>query len=170
MKPNWITKTDPEKHPVRFLASIWQQRMEANFEVAVDISPKEKGQLRNLRLHLGDLTQDVIEWIVDKGNWWHFCQQVKAESPNHLLTDYPDIGFLHLRRGNVLRAIRSQLQNTDSELLKRIDDREYQQIKELLLAAYAEGKPERLAKIEAATTLAEIKKLFNEMMDESKAS
>src|SRR5215467_4166287 len=116
MKPTWVTKTDPEHHPVRFLASTWQQKMQANFGIAPNLSPKQKGQLEALRLHLGDLTQDVVEWIVDKVNWWHFCQQVKAESPNRLISDFPDIGFLLLRRGSALRAIRSQLQNTDSEL------------------------------------------------------
>jgi hypothetical protein len=72
---------------VRFLASIWQQKMQANFGVLVNLTPKEKGQLKALRLHWGDLTRDVIEWIVDPVNWWHFCQQVRTESKNHMVAD-----------------------------------------------------------------------------------
>jgi len=163
---DWITKTDPEKHPVRFLASIWQQRMQTNFQLSVSLSSKEMGQLKTLRLHLGDLTEDVIEWMLDKVHWWQFCQQIKAESKDHLITEQPDIGLALLRRGSLLRAIRSQPQNTDSDLVKRIDEREYQQIRGLLLT-FAEGKPERLAEIEAAKTLSDLKKLLNEMMEEN---
>jgi hypothetical protein len=170
LKPSWITKTDPEKYPVRFLASIWQQQMKANFGGFVNLTPKEKGQLKALRLHLGDLTQPVIEWVVDPVNWWHFCQQVLAESKNHLVTEHPDIGLLLLCRGSALRVMRSKLSDciAGADFVKKLDRREYEQLKALALV-YAEGKPERLAKIEAATTLIEIKTLFNEMMDESVA-
>ena len=58
MKPSWVSKTDPEKHPVRFLASIWQQQMKGKFGISVSLSGKERGKemgrLRDLRLHLGD--------------------------------------------------------------------------------------------------------------------
>jgi hypothetical protein len=101
LKPSWVTKTDPEKHPVRFLASIWQQQMKANFGVAErPMTDKEFGQLKSLRLHLGDLTREVIEWIVDPIHWWHFCQQVLKESKNHRVSEGPDIGLLLLRRGS----------------------------------------------------------------------
>jgi hypothetical protein len=170
MKPNWIEKRDPEQHPVRFLAGVWQQRLKENFGLeGVHLTPKEMGQLKSLRKSLGDLTINVVEWMLDPVHWWHFCQQIKSESKDHPITDYPDVGLVLLRRGSLLRAIRSQPQDTSSEFLKRIDKREYKQIKELLLVAFAEGKPERLAKIEAATTLTDMKKLFNEMADEIKA-
>jgi hypothetical protein len=169
LKPSWVTKTDPEKHPVRFLASIWQQKMKANFGVLVSMTSKEMGQLKSLRLHWGDHTREVIEWIVDSVNWWHFCQQVMAESKIHIVPAEPEIGFLLLRRGSALRVMRSKLStsNAGTEFIKKLDQKEYDQIKALLLAAYAEGKPERLAKIEAAKTLIEIKKVFNELVDET---
>ena len=169
MKPSWITKTDPEKHPVRFLASIWQQQMKANFGVAErPMTDKEFGQLKALRLHWGDLTREVVEWVVDPVNWWHFCQQVQAESKIHLVPDYPHVGFLLRHRGTGLRVMRSKLCNSGAgtDFIKRLDQRKYEETKVLLLAVYVEGKPERLAKIEQAKTLIDIQRVFIEM-DES---
>ncbi len=40
----------------------------------------------------------------------------------------------------------------------------------LLLAVYAKGIPERLAKIEAAKTLTDIQKVFIELVDETAAA
>ena len=84
---------------------------------------------------------------------------------------FSHIGLLVLRRGSALRVMRSELSNysAGAEFVKKLDQREYDQIKALLLAAYAEGKPERLAKIEAAKTLADIQKVFIEIIDASKA-
>jgi len=156
---------------VRFLASIWQQKMTANFGVFVSMTPKEKGQLTALRLHWGDLTREVIEWIVDPVNWWHFCQQVRAESKNHLVTEYPDIGLLLLRRGSALRVMRSKLSNCSAgaEFIMKLDQKDYEQARALALV-YAEGKPERLANIEAAKTLADMQKVLNELMEVSAAA
>jgi hypothetical protein len=169
LKPNWISKTDPEKHPVRFLASVWQQKMTANFGVAGrSMMPKELGQLKSLRLHLGDLTREVIEWIVDPINWWHFCQQVRAESKNHMVTAYPDIGLLLLRKGSALRVMRSKLSNCSSgaDFIKKLDHKQYEQMKALALL-YAKGSPERLAKIEGAKALTDIQQVFIDIVDES---
>jgi hypothetical protein len=170
LKPSWVSKTDPEHHPVRFLASIWQQKMKANCGVFVSMTPKEMGQLKSLRLHLGDLTREVIEWIVDPVNWWQFCQQVRAESTNHMVTEHPHIGLLLLHRGSALRVMRSKLSNCSAgaEFVKKLDQKQYEQLKALALL-YAEGKPERLAKIEIAKTPTDIQKVLNELMDESAA-
>jgi hypothetical protein len=158
LKPSWITKTDLEKHPDRFLASIWQQKMKANFGISVSLNGKEMGQLRNLRHYLGDLTRELIEWVVDPVNWWHFCQQVRAEAKTYFVPPEPHAGFLVLHRGRALRVMRSKLSNgsAGAEFVKKLDQREFDRIKTLLLAAFADGKPERLAKIEAAKTLTDI--------------
>jgi len=74
MKPNWESKRDPKHHPVRFLAGLWQQRMKDNFRITVQLIPKEMGQLQSLRKALGDLSPDVVEWMLDPVNWWHFCR------------------------------------------------------------------------------------------------
>jgi hypothetical protein len=166
LKPSWVSKTDPEKHPVRFLASIWQQRMKANFGLLVIVSPKEYGQLRDLRMHLGNLTQGVIEWIVDPIHWWHFCQQVRKESKNHRVSERPDIGLLLLRRGSALRVMRSKLSDspTGGDFIKKLEQRNYEQVKALTLV-YADHKPELLTKVEAAKTLADMQRVFIEMTD-----
>ncbi len=173
LKPSWVTKTDPKHHPVRFLAGLWQQRIKERFGLfQAEFTPQQYGQLKCLRGHLGDLTRDVVEWIVDPVNWWHFCQQVRAESKKSLVTERPDIGFLLLRRGSALRVMRSRLSTSSAgaEFVKKLDGKEYDRIKTLLLTAYAEGKPERLTKIEAAKTLTDIQRVLIEIVDESTAA
>jgi hypothetical protein len=170
LKPSWVTKTDPEKHPVRSLASVWQQQMKANFGLAErPMTSKEFGQLKALRLHWGDLTREVVEWIVDSVNWWHFCQGVRAAWKTIFVPEYPDIGFLLSRRGVALKVMRSKLSDstTGAEFVKKIDEKEFQQIKNLLLAAYVQGSAERLSKIETARTLEDIQKIFNGMVGAS---
>ncbi len=174
MKPSWALKTDPEKHPVRFLASIWQQKMKSNFGIVINqMTGQEYGQLKTLRKHEGELTRDLIEWVVEPVNWWHFCQRVPVELKiTVMLPKYPHVGFLLRYRGIALRAMRAELINSNAggDFIKKLDQREYERTKAFLLAAYAQGKPERLAKIEGAKTLTDIQKLFIEMTDESAAA
>lgn len=172
MKPNWIAKTDPKLHPDRFLASIWERKMQANFGITVSVlgEGQKMGQLRNLRIHLGDLAQPVIEWVLDPANWWHFCEQIRKEVKNHRVSDYPDIGLLLKRRGTALRVIRSSHCTASAELVQKVQQREYDRIKALLLASYAAGKPERLAKIAAAKTLTDMQRVFIEFTDEDTAA
>lgn len=172
MKPDWALKRDPEQHPVRFLAGLWQQRMKDNFNVVgIQLTPKELGQLKTLRKALGDLTSDVIEWMLDPVHWWRFCQQIRAESKNHMVPEHPHIGLLVLRRGTALRVMRSKLCDCSvgADFVKKLDRRKYEELKNLALL-YAEGKPERLARIEAAKTLTEIQKVFIELVDETDAA
>lgn len=65
--------------------------------------------------------------------------------------------------------MRSQLcgSSPDSDFVKKLDQREYERTKTLLLAVYAEGKPERVAKMIAAKTLTEMRLVFIEMVDEN---
>jgi hypothetical protein len=173
LKPSWITKTDPKHHPVRFLAALWQQRMKERFGLfPAEFTPKQYGQMEHLRKHLGDLTHDVIEWVVDPVNWFFFCQQIRAENKNHRISEYPDVGLLLVCRGTALRAMRLQLSDcpAGAEFLNKLEQREYHRIKALLLAVYAGGKPERLAKIEAAKTLADMQRVFIEFTDEDTAA
>jgi hypothetical protein len=172
VKPSWVTKTDPVKYPVRFLGSLWQKQMGAKFSTAErPLTSKEYGQLKALRLHVGDLTQALIEWVVDPLNWWQFCQAVRAGWKTIFVPEYPDIGFLLGRRGVALRVMRSKVTGTPegAEFVKKLDEKEYHGIKSLLLAAYTRGNPERLATIEAAKTLSEIQQVFNAIVGDSKA-
>ena len=172
MKPDWALKRDPEHQPVRFLAGLWEQRMKNNFGVTTQLMPRELGQLKSLRQALGDLTREVIEWILDPVNWWHFCQQVRAESGLHHAPPEPHVGFLLAHNRIGLRVMRSKLRNSiaGADFIQRLDQRRYEQMKVLLLAVYAEGKPERLAKIETAKTLIDIEKVFIELVNETDAA
>lgn len=143
--------------------------MKAKFGVgASPMTDKEFGQLKTLRLHLGDLTREVIEWIVDPVNWWHFCQQIRAESKNHRVSEYPNVGLVLLRRGSAMRVIRSKLSNSSAgaDFIKKLDQKQYDQIKALAMV-YAEAKPQRLAKIEAAKTLTDMQQVLNELIEKS---
>jgi len=56
-----------------------------------------------------------------------------------------------------------------ADFLRRLDQRHYEQMRNLVLV-YADGIPKRLARIDEATTLAEIQKVFIELVDESAAT
>src|SRR5712671_182451 len=161
--PDWVLKQDPKHHPVRFLAGIWQQR------TATQLIPKELGQLQDLREALGDFTRDVIEWILDPVHWWHFCQHVRAESGLNRAPDYPHLGFLFKHRGRALRIMRWELRksNSEADIVKRLEHRQYEEIRTLLKVAYAVGRTEWLAKIEEAKTLTDIQQVFIEIVDAS---
>lgn len=171
MRTDWVLKRDPQHHPVRFLAGLWQQRMKDKFGVIVPLMPKELGQLNSLRKALGDLTPDVIEWMLDPVNWWHFCQQVRSDSGSHRAPDYPQVGYLLAHHGIGLKIMRSRLRDSNpaGDFVQRVDQIRYEQMKTLLLVGYANGVPERLAKIEGAKTLTDIQRVFIEM-DESMAT
>ncbi|MGA7218883.1 MAG: hypothetical protein WBX38_11235, partial [Candidatus Sulfotelmatobacter sp.] len=97
-------------------------------------------QLRNLINALGDLTPDVIEWMLDSVNWWFFCQQVRAELKLHFVPDYPEVGFLSQYRGVALRLMHAKLCNSiaGADFIAKLEKRWYDERKQLLLV-YAVG-------------------------------
>ena len=172
MKPNWALKRDAEQHPVRFLAAVWQQRMTANFRgTGRPLAPKELGQLKSLRKALGDLTRDVVEWMIDPVNWWHFCQQVRAESGSRRAPDYPHVGYLLAHHEIGVKIMRCRLRNSSQarDFVRRVDQIRYEQMKTLSLVL-AEGIPKLLANIQKAKTLTDIQRVFIEIVDESAAA
>jgi hypothetical protein len=56
-----------------------------------------------------------------------------------------------------------------SDFVVRLERRRCENLKTLLLAAFAEGKPQRLVKIEKPKTLTDMQRVFIEMVDESLA-
>jgi hypothetical protein len=169
VKPSWVSKTDPVQHPVRFLASIWQQRMKERFGTnAIDFTAKEFGQFKHLVKALGDLNREVVEWMVDPVNWWLFCQQVQSELPVSPIPDRPHVGFLLKYKGVGLRFMHSRLRDASdwADFMSKVEEKKYAQIKNLLWA-YAMSKPEALVEIKAAKTLPEIELLLNEVLDSS---
>src|SRR5690242_20737804 len=99
--------------------------MKAKFCLAErPFTSKEFGQLKTLRMHWGhELTHDVIQWIVDPVNWWHFCQEVRAGWKTLFVPPCPHIGFLLSRRGVALRVMRSQLSKSPegAEFVKKLE-------------------------------------------------
>jgi hypothetical protein len=171
MEPSWVLKRDPVHHPVRFLAGLWQQNMMANFGgVGSQLTPKELGQMKSLKKYLGDLTQDVIGWMLNPVNWWHFCQQVRAESGLHTAPPDPHIGFLLRHHTRALKIMRWELRDSTApahiDSCTRLDRLRYEEWKALALV-YADGIAERSARIEKAKTLIDVQRVFIELVDES---
>jgi hypothetical protein len=164
LNSEWKLKRDPEHHPVRFFADVWQQRMKANFRVTVAFTSREFGQLRDLRKALGAFTGDVIEWMMNPVNWWHFCQQVRAERGLNRAPDCPHVGFLLTHYRVSLKVMRWELRKSslDSDVLRRLEQREYERLK-TLLKVYALDTPELLPKIAEATTLIQLQQVFIEV-------
>jgi hypothetical protein len=172
--PHWVLKTDPERYPIRFLGSVWQKCLRDKFGIAkTQLTSKEYGQLKKLREGLGDFTRDVVEWIVDPVNWWHFCQFVRAESGLHQVPQYPHIGFLRRQHGRALKVMRHKLGGStvpaDVGFCAKVDALRYKQWKDLAVV-YAKGIPARLAKIAAAKTLTDMQQVFIEITDENTAA
>ena len=71
-----------------------------------------------------------------------------------------------------MRAIRSNLRKSPAgeEFRQKLEQKDYDQMKALLLATYADGRPERVAKIEAAKTLGDMQQVFIEFTDEDTAA
>jgi hypothetical protein len=165
VRPAWKTKRDPQQHPVRFLAGIWEQR------TGQHLTPKELGQLRDLRKNLDDLTRHVVEWMLDPDHWWRFCQYVQSQSgPGlHPAPPHPHVGFLLKHRGRALNIMRSELRHStaapDVSFCARLDQLRYNQLKSLVLV-YAAGKPDWLARIDAAQTPTDLDQVFIDIVDE----
>ena len=169
MKPKWASKRDPEHHPVRFLAFLWQQRLASNSRVCgLCWTGKQYGQLKTLKEALGDLTQHVVEWMLIPENWWRFSQQVRSEGKLYRVPPVPDLGFLLTHRNRGLRIMRWALHKStapdDVVFVQKLNRLRYEQMKNLVLV-YADSMPEQLVKIEAAKTLTDIQKVFIEVVD-----
>jgi hypothetical protein len=174
LKPDWASKRDPEHHPVRFLAGLWQERMASSFGVVgMQLTPKELGQLKSLRKALGDFTRDVIEWVLDPVHWWRFSQQVRAEAKLHGAPPHPHVGFLLAHHGRALSIMRWELRDStaaaDISFCTKLDRLRYEQWKALLLV-YADGIPAQVTKAATAKTLPDIQRAFIEIVDESIAA
>jgi hypothetical protein len=159
-------KRDPERYPVRFLAGIWEQR------TGTRLTPKQLGQLRDLRTALGELTRDVIDWMTEPVHWWRFGQQVRAESGLQSAPPSPHVGFLLMHRGRALKVMRVELHHSTSaahrRFCARLDELRCEQWRHLLLV-YSADRPEWISKIAAAHTTTDLQRLFIEIVDENTA-
>lgn len=91
----------------------------------------------------------------------------------HTTPSDPQIGFLLTHRNRALKIMRRELRDSsapaDIDFGRRLDRLRYEQWKALALV-YAEGIPERLAKIGTAKTLTDIQRVFIEIVDENTGS
>ena len=167
MRSEWKLKSDPEHQPVRFLAGVWEQH------TGTRLTPKELGQLRDLRKALGDFTRDVIEWMLDTGHWWRFCQQVRAESGLHSAPPCPHVGFLLKHHGRALKHLRMALRQSTApahvSFCTKLDRLRFEQLKTLMLV-YAAGRAEWQARVNAAQTLTDLQRVFIDIVDEDTAA
>jgi hypothetical protein len=157
-------KSQKTKHSVPFLAGVWQWRM-ARLREGIErpLAGKEFGQLKQLQKYLGDLTWDVIDWVLE--NWWAFSQQAKMDAGLPCAPAEPHIGFLLAHCDvavNRMVEIAKQTNTVGSaEFLKQVDRLVFDQLKHALQED-CEGHPEWLAKIEAATTTEQLSQLIND--------
>jgi len=167
MRPAWESNRDPEHHAVRFLAGVWEQR------TGTQLTPKELGQLRDLRKALGDFTRDVIEWMLEPVHWWRFCQQVRAESGLHSAPPYPHVGFLLKHHGRALKHLRVEVHPSTApahvSFCMRLDRLRFEQLKTFLLATGA-ATSEWQARVNAAQTLTDLQRVFIDLSDETTAA
>lgn len=167
MRPEWKLKNDPDHQPVRFLAGVWERHTKTR------LSPKELGQLRDLRKALGEFSQEVIEWMLDPVHWWRFCQQARAESGLHRAPPSPHVGFLLKHHGRALKYLRVELHQSTAaahvSFCTRLDRLRFEQLKTLLLATGA-ATPEWHARVNAAQTLTDLQRVFIDLSDETTAA
>ncbi len=170
MRPEWQLKRDPERHPVRFLAGLWEQH------TGTHLTPKELGQLRDLRRELGECTHGVVQWMLDSGHWWRFCQHVRTESGSqHSAPPHPHVGFLVKHRNRALKLVRVALNDStapaDVRLCEQFDVTASEGWRSLLLVLAA-GRPKWQARIDAAQTLIDLQRVFIDidMVDEDGAA
>lgn len=166
MRSEWRLKSDPKLQPVRFLADVWEQHTGSR------LTPKELGQLRDLRKALGEFTRDVIDWMLDPVHWWRFCQQVRADSGLRSAPPYPHVGFLLKHHGRALKHLRIELQQSPAaahiSFCTRLDRLRFEQLKTLLLATGA-ATPEWHARVCAAQTLTDLQRVFIDLPDQTTA-
>jgi hypothetical protein len=168
MVPSWKTKTDPAQNPTRFLAGVWQQLIKKRIGIEQPCDGKTFGQFRNFRKALGDQALDVIEWMLDPVNWWQVCQQVRSESGSRRAPDYPHIGYLLTHKEIALKNMRCRLKTEcpESDVLRKLERKQYEGFKTFLLEFYGKSVPEKLKRIEQAKTLTEIQRIFIEVMEQ----
>ncbi len=169
MYGTWKNKTDPQHHPVRFLAALWEERLKDNPRASGAFTAKQYGQLKQFRDTVGDLAQYVVEWVLKPENWWRFSQQVRTEAKLFRVPDSPDVGFLLKHRNRALRIMRCEVRSStapnDIQFCATIDQRRIGQWRSLLLV-YAAGDLGLTTRIKAATGVEELERLFHELVDE----
>ena len=116
------------------LGNIWKVNVEIRYGVTKALTPKEFGQLKNLREWLGSVTGDVVRWTIN--NWSLFANEAKADAglPSFPLT--PHIGFLLAHAATAVNLMHSTAKSkavksaADIRLIKMVEDSHERQERE----------------------------------------
>jgi hypothetical protein len=93
MKTDNVLTENTQGVSVPILAYYWKYHTTLMFpSVARPLTPKEFGQLKLLRKHLGDSTRLVLDWVLN--NWSRFCSQAISSAGLSSAPATPHIGFL----------------------------------------------------------------------------
>jgi hypothetical protein len=112
--------------------------------------------------------------MLEPVHWWRFAEFVRSQSgPGyHHTPPHPDVGFLLKHRYRALTWMRRELRHStaaaDVSFCVALDQPRYNRLKSLAVV-YAAGTPHWLAKIEAADTLTEIQRVFNDLVGDATA-
>jgi hypothetical protein len=93
MKTVEVPQQKSESQSVPALAILWQSRMKMSLGGGQKpLTPREFGQLKLLRIRLGDVTSEVVDWAMN--NWGPFATKATADAGTGSWPAHPHIGFL----------------------------------------------------------------------------
>jgi hypothetical protein len=150
------------KQTVKLLAKLWQDQMKENYGITLQLTEKQLGQMKSLRMFCGKFTQFVLEWMLQPSNWARFSHAVHGQS-NQPVPHQPHIGFLLAQRSRALKVMHRQLMTStavaDMEFVDKIDEWECDRMRDLL-KVLGHGQPDFLTEVEDARGIIELNLLF----------
>lgn len=130
MNGGWMN-IKPQSVPA--LAALWRIRIENVYgETPPPLTPKEFGQLKQLRGKLHELTWDVMHRVLDV--WPRFSQEAKASAGLPSCPSKPHIGFLLAHCAVAVNLVYDLAKKSDSPaaatFVKMVDHKIEEQKKE----------------------------------------
>ena len=119
MTTNNVVKEKPKLQSVQDLAHSWKSHMNVIYEIEKPLTPKEFGQLKNLRDKLGDLTGEVLDHTLK--SWPTFCDRIKLDKALSFAPSVPNIGFLLVHAGTAINLMHSLTNITKEKSVADID-------------------------------------------------
>jgi hypothetical protein len=99
------------------LQSFWRQKVaEVTQELQLSMTMKDLGQLKQIRIALGDQTVSVVGYVIEQ--WWKFSQQVKAEDGLKSVPTRPQIWFLLKYKGIAFKMYLQSITEKTAEQAK----------------------------------------------------
>lgn len=108
------------------LANIWRSNVKRTFGVTPKaFTPKEFGQMKQLRNNLGELTSELIRWSIS--NWSVLCLDATASAGLPSTPNNPHIGFLLAHYANAVNLMYTEAKQkavksaADNQFITAID-------------------------------------------------